>query len=188
MDRSMDGTEIDTVMLDNEKASFLAVEALLKRGYSEIAVVSPPLQANVPARVERLSGYKKALHKHRLPFHEHYLVSGEISDMQVRIDELMNQPVPPKAILALNDLVLIEVLTYVKKQKMRIPEDVALVGIDDVPFAEIYSPALTTVAQPAYEMGERAANLLFDYIRNKERANPAQVFRFEPQLIIRESC
>jgi LacI family transcriptional regulator, kdg operon repressor len=188
MDRIIRGVDIDTVLLDNEKASFLAVEALIKQGYSQIAMISPPLGPNMTPREERLNGYKKALQQHQIPLDERYLVTSEISEMQVSIDRLIQLPNPPKAILAVNDRVLKHLLTYVKKQQMRIPEDIAVIGIDDVPYADIFSPALTTVAQPAFKMGEKAANLLFEKMQNKEWSNQAQVYRFEPELIVRESC
>jgi LacI family transcriptional regulator, kdg operon repressor len=188
IDRLMNGVKIDTVLLDNEKASFLAVEALIKHGYSEIAMISPPLDPYMTPREERLNGYKKALQQHQILLNERYLVTCEISEMQVAIEQLIQLPAPPKAILAMNDRVLTEVLTYAKKHKLRIPEDIAVIGIDDVPFADIYNPALTTVAQPAFEMGEKAANLLFERIQNKDHSNQAQVYRFEPSLIVRESC
>jgi LacI family transcriptional regulator, kdg operon repressor len=188
IDRLMNGVKIDTVLLDNEKASFLAVEALIKQGYSEIAMISPPLDSNMTPREERLNGYKKAIQQHQIPLNERYLVTCEISEMQVELERLVQGAEPPKAILAMNDRVLSEVLTYVKKQQMRIPEDVAVIGIDDIPFADIYNPALTTVAQPAFDMGEKAANLLFERIEKKDRSNQAQVYRFEPKLIVRESC
>lgn len=188
IDRLMSGVEIDTVLLDNEKASFLAVEVLIKRGYSKIAVISPPLNPNITPRDERVNGYKKALKQYQIPFNENYLVTCEISEMQGSIKQLIQQQAPPTAILAMNDRVLKEVLTYVKIHKLRIPEDIALIGIDDVPYADIYNPALTTVAQPAFEMGEKAAKLLFERIQNKEQSNQTEVYRFNPELIIRESC
>lgn len=188
IDRLMSGVEIDTVLLDNEKASFLAVEVLIKRGYSKIAVISPPLNPNITPREERVNGYKKALKQYQIPFNENYLVTCEISEMQGSIKQLIQQQAPPTAILAMNDRVLKEVLTYVKIHKLRIPEDIALIGIDDVPYADIYNPALTTVAQPAFEMGEKAAKLLFERIQNKEQSNQTEVYRFNPELIIRESC
>jgi LacI family transcriptional regulator, kdg operon repressor len=188
MDRLIRDVDIDTVLLDNEKASFLAVEALIEQGYSKIAMISPPLDPNMTPREERLDGYKKALQQHQIPLDERYLVTSEISEMQVSIDRLIQLPNPPKAILAVNDWVLKQLLTYVKKQQMRIPEDVAVIGIDDVPYADIFSPALTTVAQPAFKMGEKAANLLFEKMQNKEWSNQAQVYRFEPEIIVRESC
>ncbi|MBY0099200.1 LacI family DNA-binding transcriptional regulator [Mesobacillus maritimus] len=188
MDRLIHGVEIDTVLLDNEKASFLAVEALVKQGYSQIAMISPFLDPNITPREERINGYKKALEQHQIPLEERYIVPSAISEMQESIGRMMQLPNPPNAIIAVNDRVLKQVLTYVKNQQMRIPEEIAVIGIDDVPYADIFSPSLTTVAQPAFKMGEKAANLLFEKMQNKERSNQAQIYRFEPELIARESC
>lgn len=188
IDRLIEGIETDTVLLDNEKAAFLAVDTLVKKGYSQIAVLSPPLEAGVTPRLERLNGYKKALLQHQISLHEEYIVSGKIGEMQSLIEQLFKLPVPPEAVLATNDHGLMELLTYVKKRQLRIPEDIGLIGIDDVSFADLYNPALTTVAQPAFEMGEKAARLLFEKIQNADYKSQMEIHRFEPVLISRESC
>ncbi|KAB2330999.1 LacI family DNA-binding transcriptional regulator [Bacillus mesophilum] len=187
IDRLINGLQTDTVLLDNEKASFLAVDSFVKHGYSKIAVLSPPIEPDVTPRVERLSGYKKALEHHQLSIREEFIVSGKTTDMQSLIHHLFQLSDPPKAILATNDRSLMELLSYVKKNKLSIPKDIGLIGIDDVSFADIYNPGLTTVAQPAFEMGEKAAELLFKRIQEKEEPNQAEIYRFEPTLIQRES-
>ncbi|MFD1849584.1 LacI family DNA-binding transcriptional regulator [Oceanobacillus bengalensis] len=188
MDRLIPDIAIDTVLLDNAKAATLAVDTFIKRGHQKIAILSPPLQAGVTPRVERIDGYRKALQKQALSVNEQYIVSGEIEDMQVLVHQLFTLPEAPTAILALNDRVLYELLTYTRSNQLRIPEDIALIGIDDVSFASIYSPALTTIAQPAFEMGEKAAILLLEKIHDKEHSNQVEAHRFEPRLIMRESC
>src|SRR5690625_7911890 len=101
---------------------------------------------------------------------------------------MMELPNPPTALLALNDRVLFEILSYAKKQEVNIPEDVALIGINDVSSAGIYRPALTTVAQPAYDMGNTATELLLNQIRNKSSDDSKEIYRIEPQIIERETC
>ncbi|ASN04437.1 LacI family DNA-binding transcriptional regulator [Virgibacillus necropolis] len=188
MDRILTGVPVPTVMLDNNKASLIAVSQLVKDGYQRIGMIAPPLSSCVTSRVERIDGYKQALQKHGIPFNPDYLVSGEITDLEVKIHHMLTQAEPPEAIVALNDRVLFEILTYAKKQQLTIPKDLALIGIDDVSYASIYSPALTTIAQPAFQMGEKAAELLLSRIRNKSNEGILDVYRFEPNLIKRESC
>ncbi len=95
---------------------------------------------------------------------------------------------PPQAVLASNDLALFEILKYVKEKQLKIPSDLAIIGIDDVSFASLYSPPLTTIAQPTFEMGKNAAEVLLDKIQNKDSKAIERAYRFEPTLIIRESC
>ncbi|WP_221568329.1 LacI family DNA-binding transcriptional regulator [Alkalihalobacillus sp. TS-13] len=187
IDRIVPGISINTLLLDNEKASLLAVEEFMERGYERIGIISPPLGRNLTPRVERVEGYKKALEKHNRPVNPKYIISGEINDMQAKIENMMKLPDPPDAIFAVNDRTLFEVLAYTKKYRIRIPEDLALINIDDVSFASIYSPALSTIIQPAFEMGNKAAEILINLIIDKDNGD-TEIYRFEPQLIVRESC
>lgn len=188
MDRLIPGITINTILLDNEQAAFLAVDEFVKKGHQRIGMVSPPLTQNVTPRFERMEGYKKALEHHGIQFHPDYILSGEIEEMHRKLKQMMCLPIPPTAILAINDRTLIEILTYTKEEQLRIPEDLALINVDDVSFAGIYNPALTTIAQPAFEMGKKAAEVLFDLMRDKNVSADAKVYRFKPELIVRESC
>lgn len=187
MDRLIPGISVNTVLLDNEKASFLAVDHFARKGHEKIGMFAPPLREKLTPRLERINAYKKALQLHHIPFHPDYLVSREIDTMQEAVINMMEMPDPPTALLALNDRVLFEILTYTKEHQINIPGDVALIGIDDVSFAGFYRPALTTVAQPAFDMGKKAAELLLNQIKNKSGESEKEIYRFEPQLIIRES-
>ncbi|MBP2076090.1 LacI family DNA-binding transcriptional regulator [Oceanobacillus polygoni] len=187
MDRLIPGITINTILLDNEQAAFLAVNEFVKKGHERIGVVSPPLTQKVTPRFERMEGYKKALEHHGIEFNPDYILSGEIEEMHTKLKKMMRLPVPPTAILAINDRTLIEILTYTKEEQVRIPEDLALINVDDVSFASIYNPALTTIAQPAFEMGKKAAEVLFDLIRDKGLSADVKVYRFKPELIVRES-
>lgn len=188
MDRILTDVDIPTVMLDNNKASLLAVSQLVKNGHQKIGMVSPSLTPCITPRIERIEGYKQALRKHDIPFNPDYLVSDEIANLEKKVYQMLTQDDPPKAIVAMNDRVLFEILTYAKKQQLNIPKDLALIGIDDVSYASIYSPTLTTIAQPAFQMGEKAAELLLGRIRDKNTEDSLKVYRFEPTLIKRESC
>lgn len=186
MDRIVPGISIDTVLLDNERAAKIAVDRFVEKGYQRIGLLTPPLSEGVTPRKERIQGYKNALQSHHIPFNPDYLSSTDISEVQASLDAMLRLPNPPNALLALNDRTLFEVLKYAKKQQLNIPKDFALIGIDDVSFASFYSPALTTVAQPAFEMGRKAATLLLNRIKNKY--TDPEIYRFEPQLMSRESC
>jgi len=135
-----------------------------------------------------MNACEKRLLRHGSPTNKDYLVSTEIVHIQEELTRMLAMHNHPTALLALNDRVLTEVLAYAKEHKVNIPGDVALIGIDDVSFAEFYHPALTTVAQPVFAMGKKAAELLLYKIGNKAAEVDREVYRFEPKLIIRESC
>ncbi|ANB61111.1 periplasmic binding -like domain protein [Anoxybacillus amylolyticus] len=92
----------------------------------------------------------------------------------------------PNALFAINDLTLMGVLRFVKENDIRVPEDLAIINIDDVPFADIYTPMLTTIAQPTFAMGKKAAEQVFAQISQKRKGKP-RVFRFSPILKERTS-
>ncbi|GGB45860.1 LacI family transcriptional regulator [Lentibacillus populi] len=188
LDRHVPELAISSILLDNEKASSLAIEEFVRNGYERIGIVTTSTFRNITPRIERISGYKKAIEAHGLPMEDEYIKSAEIHEIQSDLQVMVSLPNPPQAILAGNDLALIEILKYTKENQMKIPEDLALIGIDDVSFAGIYHPSITTIAQPTFDMGKRAAKVLLDKITNKDsREEVANIDRFKPRLIVRVS-
>ncbi|MFS0781575.1 LacI family DNA-binding transcriptional regulator [Bacillus sp. 1P06AnD] len=188
MDRKVEDLDICTVLLDNEKAIKLAVQALHQKGYDRIAMVTTPILQNITPRVERIEGFRDSLDELGLPVNEKYIKSMELIDIQEGLQELFGSNEPPDALIAGNDLVLMEILRFLKKYSISVPDEVALIGIDDVEYAEIWSPSITTVAQPAKEMGRFAAEELLKQIRKEGLEDSQLLNRFEPQIVIRESC
>ncbi|MCG3419500.1 LacI family DNA-binding transcriptional regulator [Oceanobacillus jordanicus] len=188
VDRMVPEVEVNTVLLDNEKAVRMGVNLLVEKGYQRIGMVTPPLEESVTPRLERVSGFKQALKANNQNFDPNLLVSEEIENIRIKLDELLQQPQRPDAILAVNDRVLFEILHYIKEKKLSIPDDLGVIGIDDVTFASFYSPTLTTIAQPAFEMGKKAAELLLNRIQNKTQEIETKIYRFKPLLMQRDSC
>ncbi len=115
-------------------------------------------------------------------------INGEIREIKEKLQELFQQKERPDAIFAMNDLTLHEVLSFLKKEKLQIPSDVAVISVDEVSFAAFYTPPLTTISQPAFEMGRRAAEILFTLILEPNKQHRSKIIRFEPALNRRESC
>ncbi|MYL69852.1 substrate-binding domain-containing protein [Halobacillus litoralis] len=184
LDRDVKGMNVPAVMLDNEKASELAVDHFIDRGRRRIAMMTTSILNHVTPRMERIQGYEQALKKHEIPIDETLIISSETEDLQQELDDLLRLDTPPEAILAGNDLVLIEILKYVKQKGLRVPEDLAIIGIDDVSFASFYTPTLTTVAQPTFQMGKKGAELLLKKIKENTDDQPN---RFQPTLMVRDS-
>lgn len=188
IDRTVPDVSIPSIMLDNEKAARLAVQYFIDKGYQRIGIITTSIIRNIAPRIERIRGYKQTLQDNGLEIVEDYMKSVELLQIQDGLKEMLSLEQPPQAILAGNDLALVEILKYVKENDLKIPSNIALIGIDDVSFASFYSPALTTIAQPAFEMGTKAAELLLNKIQKKAGEEHQQVYRFEPKLTIRESC
>ncbi|MGG3916055.1 LacI family DNA-binding transcriptional regulator [Rossellomorea vietnamensis] len=187
VDRTVSDVPIPSMLLDNEKASGMGIQHFIDRGYTKIGIITNVIR-NVTPRMERINGYKNTMNANGLDIRDDYIKSLEVSRIREGVHELLSLDDPPKAILAGNDLTLIEILKYVKEHHVKIPEDLAIIGIDDVSFAGFYEPGLTIVSQPTFEIGKKAAEYLLNKIQKKEDQDEGLVFRFDPKLIIRESC
>lgn len=188
MDRTVPDVSIPSIMLDNEKGAGLAVQHFVDRGYARIGMMTTSIR-NVIPRIERINGFKKALTANRIEIIPDYIKNLDRHQIQDGLKQMLSLDQPPQAILAGNDLTLIEILKCVKENGITIPTNLALIGIDEVSFASFYAPRLTTIAQPTVDMGNKAAELLLQKILNKTDEQPYEhIYRFEPQLIIRESC
>ncbi|KAI7264891.1 hypothetical protein KC345_g8673 [Hortaea werneckii] len=190
VDRKIDEISVDTVLLNNEKASELAVDTFARHHHEHIGIITFPLgKKAITTRSERLSGYRKTLKKHGLPVNESYIKSGRLDEMPELIGQLFHMDNPPTAIIATNDMILEQVLIYAKNNHLSIPEDFSLIGIDDVSFASFYNPPITTVSQPSFEMGKRSARMLLDKIDQKEEEQNGrpELVRLIPEINHRES-
>ena len=175
-----------SVLLDNEKASAIAVQHLIDEGIHDVGIVTTSLSQNLTPRLERVEGYSNVLEKNGLSIKDEYIINTELKEIKSSVKKLLSLSNPPKGLVAGNDLTLIEILELVKEENIKVSKDIALVGIDDVPFANVLNPTITTVGQPTFEMGRKAACLLLQEI-NGENDQPGTIYRFEPNLNIRQS-
>jgi LacI family transcriptional regulator, kdg operon repressor len=187
LDRIVENMNVDTLLMDNDGAAKKAVDHFVEHGHRQIAMITTTLIRKVTPRVERINGFKKALFDHGIEPKEDYIKGIELKDIQKGFSQMMNLKSKPTAILAGNDLTLIEILKFAKKNGLAIPSDISLIGIDDVSFAEFFDPPLTTIIQPTFKMGTQAATLLLEKIRESGSDCTGNIYRFETQLIKRES-
>lgn len=184
LDRIIPGINISSVSLDNYKAVGMAVNHLVEEGHRHIALVTNAMNHVYP-RIERVNAFKELAIELDLPIDSAYVVSRELNQLMESLDELINNK-PVDAIVAGNDLALMEILKYLNERQLEIPTDIALISIDDVSFGALYKPPLTVVAQPATEMGKKAAELLLNKIKGeKEEEDP--IHFFDPSFIKRKS-
>lgn len=188
MDRTIKDLNIATVMLDNHLASKLAVDHFADKGYEQIAILTTSVIRNISPRVERIEGYRNAMEACGLQVKSEYIKTADVDQIAPALKELFQLETPPQALLAGNDIVLIEILKYIKEQGLRIPEDVAVIGIDEVPFANFFTPPITTVSQPAIEMAGKAVDLLLQQMNKDLEEKDKSVIRLKPSLLERNSC
>ncbi|MCD4823433.1 MAG: LacI family transcriptional regulator [Phycisphaerae bacterium] len=179
---TIDGMETDYVMVDLAEGAYQAVSHLIRQGHKRIAYVR-----GGNGRL-RLMGYKKALAEHGLGFDEELVVrcGPGLKDGAEAAGKILAMQDRPTAIFALNDFLAMGVMDALKAANLNVPEDMALVGFDDVLLASRLSVPLTTIAQPMEQIGKLAVEILMKKIE-KPTHEPWQVM-LKPQLVIRESC
>jgi DNA-binding LacI/PurR family transcriptional regulator len=163
-----------------------ATKHLLSHGYKNIAFING--QKGVSVAQERLAGYQEALQAARVPLQETYIIHSDFRQEGGRIAmcRLLDLPRPPRAAVVANNLMTLGALQAIHERGLRIPDEVAIVGFDDMPWATSLRPPLTAVAQPAEEIGRAAAQLLLERLREPRRL-PRRVV-LPTRLIIRASC
>ncbi|MGE6203942.1 LacI family DNA-binding transcriptional regulator [Guptibacillus hwajinpoensis] len=187
VDRAVPDIPASSIMLNNEKASELAVEHFVQKGHERIAIMTTSFIDKITPRYERVEGYKKALHNRKIEVKEEYIQCVDPDLIASSLKEMLALPEAPDCIIAGNDFVLKEVLRFSKQQSLNIPKDLSVISIDDVPYASFYNPPITAVAQPTFKMGKMAAELLLDKIKKNKVRDDQPEYRFEPKLMIRES-
>lgn len=180
LDRFVNDLPIPSIMLDNFEASRLAVQYLHEQGCERIGIITASTIQNVSPRIERLQGFNQAMNQLEKPICTDYIQSVETHMVQNVLEQMIHLEQPPDGLIAGNDLTLLAILHTLKEKSV----DMKLVGIDDVPFANLMNPPLTTIAQPTFEMGKAAAELLLQII-NHEQEEYTHIKRFTPTLLVR---
>ena len=179
---SMDNDEIVQVAVDNVAAAKAAVDYLISQGHRRIAAITGP--NDVPSSNERLQGYCEALEHAGIAFDPDLQIAGNYTvDSGVSCAEkLLLLRKRPTAIFCFNDEMAIGVMKLLKKQGFLIPEEVSVMGFDDIHYAEYVTPALSTVHQPLNEIGTTCINLLLEQLRGHYVQPGRQFLPFELKL------
>ena len=185
IDRQPPGWKGDVVLVANEAGSHSATQHLLRMGHRQLAVITGPL--HLTNAVERLKGFKRALAEAKVPIEPEYIQEAQFNRQSgyQAATRLLRMLPRPTAIFACNDLMAMGVLHAARELGLHCPEDVSIVGFDDLDFAEFTAPALTSVHQPGYQLGTTAARLLLDRIDGSQA--PAQKITLPSELKIRHS-
>jgi LacI family repressor for deo operon, udp, cdd, tsx, nupC, and nupG len=180
-----DISDFPSVRIDNKAASTAATEHLISLGHTKIAFISGSLSTGVSG--EREAGYRFAMDKHDLKTVEDFISDGNltIEDGRRITRRLLNQHQRPTAILCANDEMALGSIYEIKNNNLRVPEDISVIGFDNIRYAEISDPPLTTIAQPGEEIGETTMYQLCHIIEGME-VNSAPTI-VSHQLIIRDS-
>lgn len=169
-DRVPKGVKTNKVTVNNYKGAFEATEYLIRSGYRKIAHLTN--SGKLLLTEERLAGYKAALSKYSIPFNPDYVFCCDYSErtenkVEDIVNQLMNLYERPEAIFSAGDRLSIECMKSLKRLGVKIPEDMAFVGFTNISEVNMFKSSITTVSQPAFEIGQIAAEMLIKRIESK---------------------
>ncbi|MEM8531408.1 MAG: GntR family transcriptional regulator [Chloroflexota bacterium] len=194
VDRNVSGVTADSVVVDNRGGAYLAVQYLLEMGHHRIACITQP---NRPSSiVERIDGYEQALRDAcilplspiHIPRFTNWSENNNLTPLEKElalIDHLLTVRERPTALFCINDYIACTIMRHLLARSVRIPEDLSLIGFDNLPLTQHLPVPLTTVAQPRYEIGQQAAAMLIEQLRGT--ATSKRRVMLPTQLVIRDS-
>ncbi len=186
-DNKLDIEKIDHVLSDDIGGSYKLIEHLIKvHNYKNIACISGPLDES--SGFEKLIGYKQALQNYGLRVNNDYIkiADWKKSKAYIATEELLKMSKKPDAIYCMNANMLIGCLRYLIENKVKVPEDIAIVTFDDYDFVSVVYPPVTSLKRIDLEMGRVAAEILNERIEGKE--GDFKEIRIKSDLVIRNSC
>ncbi len=179
--------DIPHVSIDNYLAAQQTMEYLLNHGHRRIAIISS--ENDYISTCMRLKGYKDTLERYGIPAREDYILNASrdysFKSGKMKARQLLGVTPRPTALFCISDTLALGAITAAKEMGYRVPEDVTVIGFDDVEHTTMFHPYITTVAQPCYDMGKQSMQLLYAQM-TQGKDIPRQLI-LEHQLIVRES-
>jgi len=189
-DRIVDEMNTHKVITNNYNAAYNATKHLIKEGYKKIASIVNASHLSITQ--ERIAGYTQALVDNNIPFDADAIKVCEhgglvLEETEKAVNELLMLPERPDAIIGLTDKLTTGCLKILQERKIKVPDEIALVGFTNSALSELLNPSLTIIRQPAFEMGEIATNLLLQIIESKRPVRDFSKEVLETELIVRNS-
>ncbi len=168
VDRYLPDVAVDAVLTDNRGGGYLATRHLIDLGHRRIACITGP--SDITPSAERVAGYRQALEEADIPVDERWILRGDFDyESGFRAAEIFFTLSPkPTAIFACNDLMAVGVISAAHRKGLRVPEDVSVIGFDDVRLASFTVPLLTTIQQPKHAIGVLAATWLMERVEQPD--------------------
>jgi LacI family transcriptional regulator len=186
IDQSDKAAQSSSVNATNCQGAYEATQYLIKLGHRRIGFISGLMELN--SATERLEGHMTALSDHGIPFCRELIAPGDFQEHggYLAARNLLALADAPTAIFASNDLSAFGAIEAIRQRHLRVPEDISVIGFDDIPQASVTYPKLTTVRQPLDQMGREAVTLLLEHI--EDPAWETRQIMLPTQFIIRDSC
>jgi LacI family transcriptional regulator len=186
IDHQAAGLDCPAVGATNWQGGYNATEYLIKLGHSRIGFITGSM--DLGCSVDRLEGYRSALRTNHIPDAPELIYEGDFfqPDGYAGASAMLDLPNSPTAIFASNDVMAMGAMDAVRSRGLRIPEDMSIIGFDDIPQASLIHPALTTINQPLENMGRAATQMLLDLLHSP--GSTANRIELPTQLTLRDSC
>jgi LacI family transcriptional regulator len=179
--------KLDSIFVDNVSAAKTLVNHLLERGHTHIGMISGA--EDLPPRYSRVLGYQQALAEHHIPLDEILIRGGDFTEQggyQIML-EFLSLAQPVTAIFAANDLMAMGALIAIRDAGLKVPQDIAVAGFDDIPSARLVNPPLTTIRQFQHKMGQTTAEMLIERL-NGQTPQGGRTVEMPYELVVRESA
>ncbi|MFW6381090.1 MAG: LacI family DNA-binding transcriptional regulator [Bacillota bacterium] len=176
-----------SIIIDNVSGAVMAMEHLLQEGHKRIGFISGPL--DISANKDRLRGYREALESNGIEIDDVLIKEGDFKreSGHFLMHDLLALEEKPTAIFAANDLLALGAIRAIREEGYQIPEEVAVVGFDDIEFASLPEIQLSTVSQPKYDLGKLAFEVLCDQIKGGDSYKAGRKILLDPELKIRRT-
>lgn len=186
LNRISSNNNYSCIEVDNIKGGYIATKHLLEAGYKKIAFIGGTISSF--SNINRTEGYKKALNEFKVEIDESMILNGGFrrENGYELMQRIMKSGNIPDAVFASNDVLALGVLQCAQEYGLKIPEDFGVVGFDDIAYAKIPQVQLTTIAQPKYEIGKYAIDILVSEMRKASKGEVQKII-LEPELIIRKT-
>jgi LacI family transcriptional regulator len=195
VDRDIRNVNVDIVLVDNKSGGFNATQYLIELGHNRIGCIAGP--SPVTPSAMRVEGFKQALQEAKLAVDPALILPGDyrFSSGEKVMRSLLMNPSPPTAVFASNDMMALGAIKAIHENGLKIPEDISVIGFDNIPLSQATYPSLTTISQPIQEMAALVVNLLVE--RMKFQDQRVKLLEEEPdfrrvvlqtELIVRNSC
>jgi len=175
---------VSYVDVDNVRAAYYAVSHLVRLGYQRIATITGPLESTVG--LDRCEGYTKALEERGNGIHQDLIIEGDFTELggYFAMETLLQKN--PDAVFAASDIMAMGAIRAIQEHDLKVPEDIAVIGFDDIPLTTLIDVELTTIRQPVIEMGRKSVELLLDIIENGTQ--PPRHMILDSKLVVRSTC
>lgn len=185
IDRRPQGYQRDCILADGFKGTYEAIDLLISKGHRKIGYITAEL--GLTTSDERFDGYKKVLTDHNISVNDSFTKVGKSTFEDGY--ELTREIIPDNHITALfvaNNVMTMGAMGFLQEKNIKIPNELAIIGFDDYEWTMVTTPPLSVIKQPSYQLGEKAAEILLEKIKNP--SNDFREYRLPTQLVLRGSC